>query len=109
MSRVIPLSGTDESRIDAAAQDPVEPGAIGLIKPKEIHTIYDLHRVFFENRPVGPVFLGDVADEAAMTGLNISHERGCFPMDVCYRTDESKLYLCVTNRGVDAGDWRPFS
>lgn len=96
MSRVTPLSGSDAARLFTA----------GLREPDEIHTTRDQKRLFLEDYLIGSIWHGSVADETAMIALNSTAERGCFPMDKCYRTDTSSIWLCMTNRGESAADWR---
>jgi len=96
MSRIAPLTGTDEMR-----QAMVAAGRIGRY---EIHTT-DNRRIFFGGKHLGPAWLGDVASEAAMLALNATHERKCFPGDHCQRTDIGQVMLCIANRGQHSGDW----
>ena len=95
-STTVPLTGTDFLRLLTTA----------LILPNELHTTKDQRRVFLENVHVAPVWHGTVADESAMIALNVTSERGCFPMDNCYRADTSSVWVCMTNRGAEPADWR---
>lgn len=97
-TRVIPITGTDIQRKNVLAA--------GLLLPTELTTTRDQKRVFFGGEyPVGPTYLGTVTTEAAMRALNAG-SRGCFPMDVCYRSDTSSLWICVSNRGALLTDWK---
>lgn len=104
---VVPLTGADYYRLLVQQ--------MGFIRDGEIHTTSDHHRMFVEGYHVGPVFHGNVPDENTMIGLNdLSLNtvdaknptgRGCFSMDMCYRTDTSSVWLCAYNRGESLTDW----
>ena len=97
MARIVPLKGTDLARQQVAAA--------GKIREGEIHSTTDQGRLFLRNTLVGAVWHGSVATEAAMTTLDSTSARGCFPNDHCFRTDLGVVMLCVTNRGGAASDW----
>jgi hypothetical protein len=81
-----------------------------LIEANEIHTTKDQKRVFLENVLVASVYHDGVADEASMLALNATAERGCWPMDMCWREDTSTVWLCVAAHGATlATDWIEFS
>lgn len=94
--RVIPLTGTEAQRQTAAAS----------VLANELHTTTDQKRVFLENRIVAPVWHGSVANQAAMLALN-GGTYGCWPGDVCLRSDVNAVYRCITNNGTSSGDWVP--
>lgn len=77
-----------------------------LREEDEIHVTTDQKRIFLEDHLASPVWHGSVTGEAAMIALNTTSTRGCFPMDQCFRSDTSTIWICITNRGTAAGDWR---
>jgi hypothetical protein len=97
--RIAPLTGTEAMRQLKAA----------LIEANEIHTTKDQKRVFLENVLVASEFHDGVADEAAMLALNTTAERGCWPMDMCWRVDSGTVWLCVADHGADLVDWIEFT
>lgn len=99
MSRTVPTTGTDRQRLATLAAD--------LFVLNELSTTRDQNRLFMGGSHLlsGSVWHGELASEAAMLALNTSSTRGCFPLDLCYRTDEDKAYICVSNRGALLADW----
>lgn len=91
------LHGTDANRILAQAA--------GKIMDNEIHWTRDQKRVFVEDQQIRACYLGIVADQTAMLALNTSQSKGCWPMDLCKRTDIGGFFLCISNHGGDAADW----
>ncbi len=79
----------------------------GILLDNEIHTTLDQSRLFMggDNLLSGGKWLGLVDNESDMLALNAVGPKGCFPMDMCYRTDVNRVYLCVTGRGQYDIDW----
>lgn len=107
MSRIIPLTGPESTRLAWLA------AAKALAN--EIHTTNDQSRTWIytesdEDVLVGPVYHGDKASESAMI-LTYQAGRGCWPMDVCRRTDigSGTLYICIAGNGLQPEDWVPLS
>lgn len=98
--RTTPVTGSDAQRLFL-----VNLG--GILLENEIHTTLDQHRLFMDGDKLlsGGAWHGIVADESDMLALNVMSERGCFPMDMCYRTDVNRVYLCVAGRGLHDIDW----
>jgi hypothetical protein len=94
---VIPLHGTEARRQIAAH----------LIEEAELNGTTDQQRVFFRTMVVAPVWHGTLASEAAMLALYDESDRGCFPGDMCYRSDSRTLYRCIARNGLDLEDWFP--
>src|SRR5690606_29887467 len=61
-------------------------------------------RLFFAHSHIGGLFLGTVANEAAMLALD-EEDENCQPGDVCYRSDVRLFYRCISNYGANVGDW----
>lgn len=97
IGRIIPLTGSDGTRIAFAAS--------GRLLPHEIHTT-DKSRLFMENVLISSVWLGTVANQAAMLAQDSTHPRGCWPADMCYRTDTTSTWVCISNRGALLTDWQ---
>lgn len=98
----IPLSGTDQFRLEAQAG--------GLILDNEIHSTSDQHRLFLEGYLVGPVWHGNVLNEEAMLALTTNptddpYFRGVFAMDMCYREDVEAVFMCISDRGQTIDNW----
>lgn len=98
--RVRPLSGTDLSRQAISAA--------GELLSQEIHTT-DQHRLFMENILIANIWQGLVADQPSMLALHSANSRGCWPMDICKRTDTNSgagsFWLCISNNGGLLADW----
>ena len=98
MSRTVPLTGTNARRLRIAA--------LGLLLADELHTTTDQKRVFLENVPIAPVWHPDAATEAAMLALATTSSRGCWPADMCVRTDLPALCICRSGHGAAPSDWQ---
>jgi hypothetical protein len=94
MPRIVPLTGTEAERATSAAS----------VLAQEIHTTTDQKRVFLENKIVAPLWLGTVANEAAMLALS-GGTFGCWPGDLCYRSDTGTAWRCIADNGEDLADW----
>lgn len=96
MAHIIPITGTELQR-QAAAQ---------FIRDMEVHTTTDQRRFFIQNMCVAPVWHGDVVSEYEMTNLRWDRQRGCFPGDMCRRTDLfDAVYVCISEQGNTLADW----
>ena len=93
--RIIPITGTEIEREAAAAS----------ILPNELTTTNDQRRLFLQNYLVGSVWHPGVTSQADMLNLWRNDERGCWPGDLCQRTDSSEIYGCMTNNGQQLADW----
>lgn len=109
MAHLIPMRGTEAERSAAQAQgDVILDGEINS-------TTDDQTRLFLRYTPVsGSVFLGEVATEAAMLALGATHQRGCWPQDLCIRTDTlspsgavtKTWWRCIANHGALLAEWQ---
>jgi hypothetical protein len=93
--RIIPITGTEIEREAAAAS----------ILPNELTTTNDQRRLFLQNYLVGSVWHPGVTSQADMLNLWLNDARGCWPGDLCQRTDSSEIYGCMTNNGQQLADW----
>jgi hypothetical protein len=93
---IVPRYGTEAKRAEKAAQ----------ILGGELHQTTDQGRLFIKNALVsGGLYLGLMADEAERLALNTTHERGCWPGDVCEQISPVGVFRCIANHGADAEDW----
>jgi len=101
-NRVVPLSGTDASRVAVLTAFPDK------LQAGEVHSTSDQNRLFLNNKIVASLWLGSASDEAAMLAKNTSFTYGCFPGDFVNRIDTGTVWICVSNRGEDLSDWFEF-